>query len=319
MQNLVSKLINAKTCLAIMGPTATGKSSLSMAIAQQLDIEIISVDSALIYKNMDIGTAKPTDLELAKVPHHLINIIEPTDNYCVAKFVADAHKLVKEIFARNRLPVFVGGTMMYFNALQKGIAKLPSSNAQVRKKLFELWQTDAQKLHQQLAKIDPKAAARIHYNDSQRVIRAMEVFELTQQSITSLQEQAKDSSLKEFSLKKIALIPEQRTILHKNIAIRFNKILKQGFVQEVTNLMKNEALDQDSTAIRSVGYRQAWSFLLDEYDYDTFIEKSIVATRQLAKRQITWLRKEENIKILNPYQESLAQQVKLTIKWLEEN
>ena len=302
-------LIQQKTCLAIMGPTACGKSVLSMELAKHLDIEIISVDSALIYKGMDIGTAKPSVIEMSEVPHHLIDIIEPTDSYSASEFVADAHDLVKQIFARNRLPVFVGGTMMYFNALQKGLADLPSSDKKIRANLFANWQENPQKLHKTLSKVDAKAGARIHFNDSQRVVRALEVFEITGKSISQLQEEAQDSSLKDFNLKKILLLPEDRAEIHKKIEKRLALMLEQGFLKEVETLMKNEYLSPDSTSIRSVGYRQAWSFLLGSYDYDSFVEKTVIATRQLAKRQVTWLRKEENIITIDSYNSSTQEQM----------
>ncbi len=313
----LKELIQQKTCLAIMGPTACGKSRLSMALngmfgegsGEQLPIEIISVDSALIYKGMDIGTAKPTKAEMAEIPHHLINIIEPTESYSVAEFVEDAHRLVVEIFSRNRLPVFVGGTMMYFNALQKGLASLPSSNPENREKLFQQWQQNPQAIHQRLAEIDPEAAKRIHYNDSQRVVRALDVYQASGKSMTQLQQEATDSSLKDFKLKKVALIPEDRAEIHKNIEIRFKQMLEEGFLKEVSELMKNEQLHEDLASIRSVGYRQAWSYLKGDYDYDTFVEKGIIATRQLAKRQITWLRKEQAILKIDSYQKTLPQQV----------
>lgn len=311
MQELLNKLIKQKTCLVIMGPTACGKSSLSMALSEVMPIEIISVDSALIYKGMDIGTAKPTAAEMAKVPHHLINIINPSESYSVAEFVTDAHRLVAEIFARNRLPVFVGGTMMYFNALQKGLASLPSSNPENREKLFKQWQQNPQKVHQRLAEIDPEAAKRIHFNDSQRIIRALDVFEVAGKSITQLQKEAEDSSLKDFKLKKIALMPEDRAEIHKKIAKRFQQMLDEDFLKEVSELMKNGQLNEELTSIRSVGYRQAWSYLQDDYDYETFIEKSIIATRQLAKRQITWLRKEQNILKIDSYQNTQQQQLEV--------
>jgi tRNA dimethylallyltransferase len=309
VQDVLAELIKQKTCLAIMGPTACGKSQLSMALAKTLEVEIISVDSALIYKGMDIGTAKPSINDRDKVPHHLIDIIEPTDSYSAAEFVADAHKLVIEIFARNRLPVFVGGTMMYFNALQKGMAKLPSADNKLRAKIFANWQQDAEKTHKQLAKIDPQAAVKIHFNDSQRIVRALEVFQLTGKSISQLQTETQNTALKDFKLKKIALLPEDRAQIHQKIATRLKTMLEQGFLSEVSKLMANEQLDADSSAMRSVGYRQAWLHLLGEYDYDSFADKAIIATRQLAKRQVTWLRKEEGLVQLDPYKKSIAEQL----------
>jgi len=306
---LVGKLIEQKICLAIMGPTASGKSALSMALSKVLDIEIISVDSALVYKEMDIGTAKPSVEEMAKVPHHLISIIEPTETYSAAEFVEDVHALVAQIFARGKLPVLVGGTMMYFNALQKGMAKLPSANESIRARIQQEWLRNSANVHAKLAKIDPDAALRIHQNDPQRIIRALEVYELTGRSISSLQQEAASDTLKEFSLCKIALIPEDRAQLHQQIIKRFNSMLALNFLTEVKALMQNKDLNIDSTSIRCVGYRQAWQHLTDNTPTEDFIEKCVIATRQLAKRQITWLRKETDLVQIDPFNTPLNKQL----------
>jgi len=283
-----------------MGPTASGKSSLSMDLAARYPVEIISVDSALIYREMDIGTAKPTVEELAAVPHHLINTHDAKDSYSASEFVEDVHTLVEEIFARNRLPLLVGGTMMYFNALQQGMNDLPSADETVREPLRKLWQETPDALHQRLLEIDPVSAERIHKNDPQRLIRALEVYEVSGKTLTELRAEPK-KGLTAFSLIKIALIPEDRKKLHAQIATRFKQMLDSGFLKEVKALMARGDLDVEMTSIRSVGYRQAWSFLLGEYDYDTFVEKGLVATRQLAKRQLTWLRKEEDLLVMDPF------------------
>lgn len=313
----IEKLIEKKICLAIMGPTASGKSGLSLALAQQLPIEIISVDSALIYRGMDIGTAKPSAAELESVPHHLIDILEPTEQYSAADFIEDVTQLVADIFQRGRLPVLVGGTMMYFNALQQGIAQLPSANPEIRQKIYQAWQEDPQAIHEKLQAIDPIAAKRIHANDSQRLVRALEVYELTGQSLTEAQQAGQQTMLEAFSLAKVALLPEDRQQLHAKIEQRFQQILKAGFLKEAEVLFSKPGIHADLPAIRSVGYRQAWLFFEQVYDYDIFVEKSVVATRQLAKRQITWLRKETDLLTLDPFQLSEEQQVESVINYLQ--
>ncbi len=312
----VKQLIANKKVLAIMGATATGKSGLSMLLAEEIPIEIISVDSALIYQGMDIGTAKPSAEELARVPHHLINIMIPSETYSASSFVEDVHKIVKEIFGRGNLPVLVGGTMMYFHALQQGMASLPSADAAIRSLLLQQWQNDPQVLHQRLKAVDEVAATRIHYNDQQRVCRALEVFELTGKPLSQHQKEGREQqskALTEFELIKIALLPADRKVLHAKIEQRFKQMLSQGFMAEVEQLYLQPELHPDLPSIRSVGYRQAWLFLQQEYDYDTFIEKALVATRQLAKRQITWLRKEQDVLLLDPFKLSTEKLLQLTL------
>lgn len=306
--NLVKKLIENKQCLAIMGPTASGKSQLSMLLAEELPIEIISVDSALIYREMDIGTAKPTQAELELVPHHLINTHDATETYSASEFVDDVNRLVKEIFDRKRLPVLVGGTMMYFNALQQGMSDLPSANEKIRAHWLNIWNETPELLHEKLLDVDPVSAERIHKNDPQRLIRAIEVYELTGKTLTEFRAEPK-KGLPDFELIKIALIPEDRAQLHQQIEQRFLTMIETGFLQEAKELFERGDLNEDMTAIRSVGYRQAWLFMMGEYDYETFIEKGFVATRQLAKRQLTWLRKEPDISVIDPYKTTSDQRV----------
>lgn len=317
-QNLVNQLIANKKCLAIMGPTASGKSQLSMLLAEQMPIEIISVDSALIYRDMDIGTAKPSQQELALVPHHLINTHDASETYSASEFVDDVNRLVKGIYARNRLPVLVGGTMMYFNALQQGLSDLPSADEKIREKWLQIWHESPNLLHEKLLDIDPVSAERIHKNDPQRLIRAIEVYEATGKSLTEFRAQPK-KGLPDFELIKIALIPEDRAKLHKQIEMRFLSMIESGFLQEVKGLFQREDLHEDMTSIRSVGYRQAWLFLDGEYDYETFIDKGLVATRQLAKRQLTWLRKEPDINVIDPYKTTSEERIKIAISLLESN
>jgi tRNA dimethylallyltransferase len=302
----LSALIHHKQCLAIMGPTASGKSALSMALAQELPIEIISVDSALIYQGMDIGSAKPSQQELMMVPHHLIDIIAPDKSYSASDFVEDVHRLVSEVFSRGKLPVLVGGTMMYFNALQKGLNDLPSADEDIREQLQTLWQSSPEKLHQELSQVDPEAAQRIHPNDPQRLIRALEVYKLTGKSLSDHQKSQLEG-LKDFELIKVALIPEDRAALHHQIEKRFVEMLESGFEQEVKSLRARGNLHKDMTSIRCVGYRQMWSYLEGEYEFDMMVHKGVVATRQLAKRQLTWLRKEEDILVMDPYQASRSE------------
>ena len=314
----IEHLIKSRQCLAIMGPTASGKSQLSMDLAELYPIEIISVDSALIYRGMDIGTAKPTAEDMEKVPHHLINTHDATDSYSASEFVEDVHRLVEAIFSRGRLPVLVGGTMMYFNALQQGMNDLPPADEAVRERLQQMWLETPELLHQRLLEIDPVSAERIHKNDPQRLVRALEVFEVTGKTLTELRAEPK-RGLTAFSLIKIGLIPEDRSKLHKQIITRFQTMLEGGFLQEMSALMTRGDLDSDMTSIRSVGYRQAWSFLLGETDYSTFVEKGVIATRQLAKRQMTWLRKEQDLLSIDPFQTSRKARLKIVADLIETN
>lgn len=313
----VEQLIQNKQAIAIMGPTASGKSGLSMLLAQVLPIEIISVDSALIYQQMDIGTAKPSQQEMAEVPHHLVNILSPEQTYSASEFVEDVHQLVEQIFARGKLPVLVGGTMMYFNALQKGMAELPSADETIRARLLADWQADPEGQHAKLNQVDPEAAERIHYNDQQRVCRALEVYELTGKPLSQHQKEGQGNGLSAFKLIKIALMPEDRKALHQQIEVRFKQMLSQNLIEEVKVLKQNPNLHPDLPSIRSVGYRQAWSFLEGEYDDETFVDKSLVATRQLAKRQMTWLRKEQNICALDSLVLSKESLLKQSLDYIE--
>jgi len=313
---LIEKLIKQKQCLALMGPTASGKSQLSMDLASVLPIEIISVDSALIYKGMDIGTAKPNEAELQAVPHHLIDTHVPLESYSASEFVEDVHRLVSEIFARGKLPVLVGGTMMYYNALQQGMNDLPSADESVRNGLKKVWQESPEVLYQRLVDIDPESAQRIHQNDPQRLIRALEVYEVSGKTLTQLRAEPK-SPLTAFNLIKIGLIPDDRAKLHAQIGKRFELMLEAGFLKEVKGLFERGDLALDMTSMRSVGYRQAWMFLTGEYDYENFVYKALVATRQLAKRQLTWLRKESDLIVIDPYETSAQERLNQVVSLLE--
>lgn len=290
-----------QSVIFLMGPTASGKTGIAIALAQQLPIEIISVDSALVYKDMNIGTAKPTEEELIKAPHHLIDFLDPAQNYSVAQFREDALYWIENIFERGKIPLLVGGTQLYHRALLYGLSDLPQADPKLREK-FQLMvkKHGLDYLHQQLAHIDSAAAAKIHPNDPQRIIRALEVYELTGQALSQLQQQSKKISFP-FAYKKIILNPS-REILRENIAIRFHQMLEQGFVDEVRKLYSRDDLDENMPSMRAVGYRQVWSYLAREIDYQQMIELAINATRQFAKRQVTWLRKEQDGLFLNDYQ-----------------
>jgi tRNA dimethylallyltransferase len=286
--------------ICIMGPTATGKTDLAMSICAELEGDIISVDSAMVYQELDIGSAKPSPEELARAPHRLINLVSAAQPYSVGRFREDALQQMHSITAGQRLPLLVGGTMMYFNALQKGIADLPEADASVRVRLeAEAGQSGLQAMHERLAKIDPEAAARIHPNDPQRLQRALEVYEITGKTLSAhWQQQAQDAC--PYRLLKIALMPPDRVALRRRIADRFDAMLVAGLVEEVRALYQRRDIHPDLPSMRSVGYRQVWQYLAGEYDYPTMRDKAIIATAQLAKRQMTWLRSEQNCNFIDP-------------------
>lgn len=276
----------------LMGPTASGKTALSVQLAQALNGEIISVDSALVFKGMDIGTAKPTLLERSGVPHHLIDILDPAQAFSTGQFRKQALALMAEITERGKLPILAGGTMLYFNALSRGLAVLPEADAAIRARLDdELGQLGKQALYQRLAKIDPEAAARIHPNDPQRIQRALEVYEISGKPLTTLFKEAQEQHIP-YHIIKLVMAPEDRKLLHDIIARRFRQMLAQGLIDEVEALYKRGDLTEKMPSIRAVGYRQVWAYLQGEDDLETMTEKAIAATRQLAKRQFTWLRRE---------------------------
>lgn len=290
--------VSKPKAILLMGPTASGKTALSVAMAQALNAEIISVDSALVYKGMDIGTAKPTLTERGGIPHHLIDILDPSESFSTGQFRAQALALMQDITQRGKMPLLVGGTMLYFSALTQGLAKLPEANPDIRQRLDrELLELGKEALHARLAQIDPVAAARIHVNDPQRIQRALEVYEISGRSLSSFF-QTDQQADQPYDFIKLIVAPQQRQTLHAKIAERFKQMLAQGFLDEVKALQARGDLDETMPSIRCVGYRQAWSYLNGEYDYNSMQEKAIIATRQLAKRQFTWLRKEENAKHL---------------------
>jgi tRNA dimethylallyltransferase len=284
----------------IMGPTATGKTDLAIALAGELPLDIISVDSAMVYRGMDIGSAKPDETTLAASPHRLIDICDPAEAYSAGRFRADALAEMGRISSSNRVPLLVGGTMLYFRALQQGIAELPGADAGIRQQLDDEARTRGwDYMHRRLAKIDPESAKRIHPNDPQRIQRALEVFEISGKSLTQLWREQGAEELP-YRAVKIALMPPDRVDLRKLIEQRFDAMLDAGLVEEVKQLYQRTDLTVELPAIRAVGYRQVWDMLDGKYDYETMREKAVIATAQLAKRQMTWLRKEPECNFIDP-------------------
>ena len=272
-----------------MGPTAAGKTALAISLCEHLNTEIISVDSALIYKGMDIGTAKPNSDELARAPHHLIDLLDPSESYSVADFRRDAIEKIDKFHQRGKVPVLVGGTMMYFKALIDGLSPLPEADEQIRAELeMQANQHGWPHLYQELLAIDPQAAQKMSENDSQRINRALEVFRITGKTMTELQKQ-KQPQLP-YTFYQFAIAPDDRKELHDRIEKRFKIMIDQGFENEVSALYLREDLHPNMPSIRCVGYRQMWDYLAGEIDHDEMVFRGIAATRQLAKRQLTWLR-----------------------------
>ena len=287
---------------AVLGPTAGGKTGLALRLAQRFPLEIISLDSALVYRGMDIGTAKPTAEELASVPHHLIGIISPLQSYSAAEFAADCLRLCGEISARGRMPLIVGGTMMYFHALVNGLNDLPQADAGVRAQLqAQRAEQGLEGLYRRLCGVDAATAARLKPGDSQRIERALEVFLLTGRPLSD--HLAVQTAYRvPLRLHTLVLFPQRRELLHDAIARRFRLMLEQGFLEEVGRLKAEyPSLTAEHNSMRCVGYRQAWDYLDGACAYDAFVDAGIAATRQLAKRQLTWLRKTEADTLLDPY------------------
>ncbi|MDZ4200978.1 MAG: tRNA (adenosine(37)-N6)-dimethylallyltransferase MiaA [Gallionella sp.] len=274
----------------LMGPTASGKTGVAVELVQRLPVELISVDSALVFRDMDIGTAKPDAATLARAPHHLIDIIDPTEAYSAAAFRHDALRLMADITARGKIPLLVGGTMLYFKALREGLSELPQADPAVRAALdAEIAEHGIERLHAELAKVDAETAARLAPADTQRIQRAMEIYRLTGSPMSQLLKQQIQHELP-YDITAIALLPSERSVLHERIAVRFADMLKLGLVDELRGLRNKYPLLRDMTAMRCVGYRQAWEYLEGEITEAGLSEKGIAATRQLAKRQLTWLR-----------------------------
>ena len=307
--------MSQSTVICIMGPTAAGKTDLAVELVEHLSAEIISVDSALVYKEMKIGTAMPDDEILARAPHRLINFLDPAEPYSAARFREDALREIEAVLANGHIPLLVGGTMLYFRALLQGLSELPAADEAIRQRLEEEMATNGlAAMHARLAEIDPEAAARIHPNDPQRTQRALEVYEATGISMSEWYRRQQKTDPFPYRCIKIALIPEDRARLHDRIARRFHLMLEQGLVEEVKALYERGDLDQDKPSMRAVGYRQVWEYLCGNYDYGQMVEKGIVATRQLAKRQLTWLRSEQETFTFDPFDDKLTEQVLKTLK-----
>jgi tRNA dimethylallyltransferase len=283
--------VNVKKIACLLGPTASGKTAAALAIAEQFPVEIISVDSALVYRGMDIGTAKPTHEERARAPHHLIDIIDPVNAYSAAQFRDDALRLIATIEARGRIPLLVGGTMLYYMALTRGLNDLPEANPDIRLQLdLEAEREGWPAMHLKLTAIDPETAARLPPNDSQRIQRALEVWMLSGRRMSSILKDPKRAAQDDYEFVPIALEPSDRSVLHARIEKRFDRMLESGFIAEVETLRARGDLNKNMPSMRCVGYRQAWEYLDGETDYKTMRDKGVFATRQLCKRQLTWLR-----------------------------
>lgn len=295
--------------LAVLGPTASGKSALGLWMAEQgFPIEIISLDSALVFRDMNIGTAKPTPQELAVVPHHLIDIITPSETFSAAEFVTECHALIADIRARGKVPVILGGTMMYYKTLVSGLDDLPPADADIRQRIeqqamHEGWPA----IHAQLAEVDAITAARLKPNDSQRIQRALEVFQITGKPLSSFHMRGQQADA---SIPTLAIEPSDRAVLHKRIETRFFDMLQQGLVEEVIELRHKYVLDETMPSMRCVGYRQVWEHLHGQSSREQMIERGIAATRQLAKRQITWLRSTSNKEVVDPLKTDWLKSIK---------
>lgn len=296
--------------ILLIGPTASGKTGLAVRLVRAFPLEIISVDSAQIYRGMDIGTAKPDQSTLAEAPHHLLDVLDPEQRYSAAQFRADALALMAEIRARGRMPLLVGGTMLYFRALTEGLAELPAADPAVRDELEaqareEGWPA----MHRQLARLDPVTAARLHPNDAQRVQRALEVERLSGRPLSELLERGGEHAAAG-TLLPVVLRPARRAWLHERIERRFHEMLAAGFVDEVVSLRERPGLTAEHPSMRTVGYRQIWQYLDGAQDYPITVQRGVAATRQFAKRQLTWLRRERAENCLDPESPGLFSRVR---------
>jgi len=288
-----------KPVVFIMGPTASGKTELAIRLYQLAAVELISVDSAMVYRGMDIGSAKPSAEELARAPHHLIDIRDPAEAYSAADFRHDAIELINQAHAKGRTPVLVGGTMLYFKTLRDGLADLPAANPEIRRQLNdELLTKGIEALHAQLSEVDPVTAARLKTTDTQRVLRALEVYRATAKPLSQWHSEQRLNALPN-PLLSIGLVPSDRAVLHRRIALRFQQMMERGFLDEVKQLYQRDDLNIDLPSIKCVGYRQLWQHLDGVLSIEEAIERGIIATRQLAKRQFTWLRSWQDLTIFD--------------------
>lgn len=302
-----------RTLAVLTGPTGTGKSDMALRLAREFPIEIVSVDSAQVYRGLDIGSAKPDAATRATVPHHLLDLVEPTENYSAGQFFRDCSRAIDDIESRGRVPLLVGGTMLYLRALIGGLAQLPEASEEIRARLdAEAARDGWPALHARLATVDPQAAARIHQNDSQRIQRALEVYEMSGEPISALQDRTRSPLARDFRV--VALIPEDRVRLHEALARRFEQMMAAGFLDEVRRLWARRDLTDSHPAVRAVGYRQIWLHLAGAYPLETAVSRAIAATRQLAKRQMTWLRSMPNIHSFDPYDAQSFVGVRETLK-----
>jgi len=317
------KIENTKApIIFLMGPTASGKTALAIDLYQGSmtnssdqcsNYEIISVDSAMVYTQMNIGSAKPSDRELVLAPHHLIDFVDPKESYSVSQFCDDAKSLINEIHNRGKIPLLVGGTMLYFKALKDGLADMPQTDEKIRQQVkTELDEKGLEFLHQQLEKVDPETAERLHINDSQRITRAIEVFRMTGKPLSVWHFQQKQQALVN-PLLSIALAPQDRKILHQRIEKRFEQMIEAGFLDEVASLYYRGDLNLDCPSMRCVGYRQIWQYMDGKLSLSEAQERAIIATRQLAKRQYTWLRSWPDIQWFDPINKQELSEVKLLI------
>ncbi|MCP5090789.1 MAG: tRNA (adenosine(37)-N6)-dimethylallyltransferase MiaA [Gammaproteobacteria bacterium] len=289
-----------RTAILLMGPTASGKTDIAISLCKRFPCDIISVDSALVYRGMTIGTAKPDRDILQRAPHRLIDIRDPESSYSAGDFVRDARAAMDEIFARGRIPLLAGGTMLYFRALTEGIADLPGADAAIRRAIDEkAEQLGWPAVHAELQVVDPEAAERINPNDSQRIQRALEVYRVSGKALTAWQEEARAPE-DDIKYLKVALLIEPRELLHARIATRLDDMVAAGFVDEVRRLRERPGVTRDSPAMRAVGYRQFWNYLENDYSLEEARKRALFATRQLAKRQFTWLRSEKEVFSVNP-------------------
>jgi tRNA dimethylallyltransferase len=292
--------------LALLGPTASGKSALALRLAERRAIEIVSVDSGQVYRGMDIGTAKPSAAERRRVPHHLIDLLEPTEAYSAGRFRADAVEAVGAVLGRGRLPLLVGGTMLYYRALAQGMDALPAADPALRAEIDrEAARLGWPALHAELARVDPQSARRLEPNDAQRIQRALEVYRATGRPLAELHTATRQPL--PFALRSCALVPADRGLLHQRIAERLDRMLELGLVDELRSLRRRHALDASLPSMRSVGYRQAWYFLEGAYGAREMRDRALAATRQLAKRQLTWLRSMSFDAALDPFEQGASE------------